>query len=137
MNTLFKDLRLDLTDFPGRWEICAACESYFLGRSPCEDCAGSGLIRVVDVSRCTVGQKRVLVRLRRATRATEHPRNGSPRDRGAADSFYGRDRQPHMYVGPTGRSRRVESHEMTLAEICEYHDGFDANERDANHKDWE
>ena len=67
----------------------------------------------------------------------ELPRNGSPRDRGAADSYSRRERQPHMYAGPTGCGRRIEANEMSLTEICEYHDGFDANERDGNHKDWE
>ena len=55
-------------------------------------------------------------------------------DRGSADSYYGRPRQPH-YGGVGGDSgKRVE--QLTAEEIAEYHAGYDDNERYGDKKDW-
>lgn len=63
-------------------------------------------------------------------------RHGGPYDRGMADSYYGRGRRPHYYIGDTGNSPRVEAKDMTLDEIAAYHAGFDDNEDEGNFKDW-
>jgi hypothetical protein len=63
-------------------------------------------------------------------------RHGGPYDRGSADSYYGRPRSPHYYVGNTGSSERVELKNMTEDEIVAYHAGYDDNEAEGNFKDW-
>ncbi len=63
-------------------------------------------------------------------------RHCGPYDRGMADSYYGRGRRPHYYVGNTGNSPRVEANEMTLNEIAAYHAGYDDNEEMGDYKQW-
>jgi hypothetical protein len=63
-------------------------------------------------------------------------RHGGPYDRGSADSYYGRGRRPHYYLGNTGSSPRVEAKDMTPDEIAAYNAGYDDNEDDGNFKDW-
>ena len=63
----------------------------------------------------------------------ELPRHGSPQDRGSADRYYHRPREPHYYVGATGQSPRVEEFDMTDREIEAYNYGYD-NEEDR--KEW-
>lgn len=61
-------------------------------------------------------------------------RHGGCFDRGAADSYYGRGREPHYYVGATGSSERVEN--LTDEEIDEYNAGYDWNEQYGDNKIW-
>ena len=61
-------------------------------------------------------------------------RHGGPFDRGSADSYYGRPRNPHYYVGGTGTSDRVES--LTPAEVQAYLAGYQWNEQFGDKKDW-
>jgi len=63
-------------------------------------------------------------------------RHGGPHDRGGADSYYGRARDPHYYTGASYSTRRVTPPEMTAEEIAAYNAGYDANEADRNFKDW-
>ena len=63
-------------------------------------------------------------------------RHGSPYDRGSADSYYQRGPCPHYYVGDTYNSERVEEKDMTEAQVKEYLDGFDWNERINNFKEY-
>ena len=63
-------------------------------------------------------------------------RHGGAFDRGSADSYYGRGRRPHYYVGDTGRTPEVEKDQMTPAEIEAYHAGYDYNEQYGDKKDW-
>ena len=63
-------------------------------------------------------------------------RHGGAYDRGAADSYYGRGRKPHYYVGDTYNSDIVTEERMTLQEIQDYNQGFDDNEHSGNFKDW-
>jgi len=63
-------------------------------------------------------------------------RHGGPEDRGAADSYYRRGRQPHFFKGGTHTSEEVKEADMTPEEIAEYHKGFDENEKEGNFKDW-
>lgn len=58
---------------------------------------------------------------------TQHnTRHGGPFDRGSADSYYGRRRNPHYYVGGTGHSKPIM--ELTADELDAYHAGYDFNE---------
>ena len=62
--------------------------------------------------------------------------NGSPYDRGAADSYYGRGRQPHYWPSGTYKGTMVPMEMMTLSELIEYHHGYDWNEEYGDKKDW-
>lgn len=61
------------------------------------------------------------------------PKHGSPADRGGADAYYGRRRDPHYYPEGTYRGRRIEPPEMTIEQVREYNEAYD-NEDDR--KDW-
>ncbi len=64
-------------------------------------------------------------------------RHGSPYDRGAADSYYGRDRNPHK-GGVLGNPVSVERiTNLTAEEVAEYDRGFEDNEAANNKKEWE
>ena len=64
-------------------------------------------------------------------------RHGGAYDRGKADSYYQRGREPHYYVGATSFSERVEEANMTAEEIAAYLQGFEDNEKMYNFKDYE
>ena len=66
---------------------------------------------------------------------TEHVLGG-PYDRGSADSYYGRGRDPHYYPLGTYNGDRVEAYDMTAKQIAEYNKGYDENEAAGNFKDW-
>jgi len=63
-------------------------------------------------------------------------RHGGPFDRGSADSWYGRPRDPHYFVGDTYNSDLVGIRQMTNAEIDAYHAGYDFNEEYGDKKVW-
>jgi len=48
-------------------------------------------------------------------------------DRGSADSYYGRPRDPHWY--PAGSYNGDKITELTEAELQEYHAGYEHNEQ--------
>ena len=62
-------------------------------------------------------------------------RHGSAFDRGAADSYYHRPREPHYYVGATYMSDRVLC-EPGSEEYLDYMAGYDYNEQFGDKKDW-
>ena len=62
-------------------------------------------------------------------------RHGGPYDRGTADSYYGRDYNPHYFVGDSYNSPRVELAQMSAHEIIAYTAGFKDNELANNFKD--
>jgi len=64
-------------------------------------------------------------------------RHGSCADRGSADSYYGRQFNPHYYVGATYSSDRVERDQMADDEIAAYKAGYDENEADRHFKNWD
>ncbi len=66
----------------------------------------------------------------------EYTRHGGAYDRGSADSWYRRGRSPHYYVGATGNTELVEKDKMTAEEIAAYNAGYDENEADDNHKEY-
>ena len=59
-------------------------------------------------------------------------KHGSPYDRGAADSYYGREARPHYYPNGTYIDPRVNEDKMSQAEVKEYWAGYDDNESDMN-----
>jgi hypothetical protein len=59
--------------------------------------------------------------------------NGSPRDRGSADRYYGRRYEPHYYPSGTGKGIRIIEVLMTKEQVTAYKDGWD-NEEDR--KEW-
>ena len=61
-------------------------------------------------------------------------RHGGCFDRGSADSYYHRPRDPHYYTQGTGTSDKVT--ELTESEIEAYHAGYDYNEEYGDKKDW-
>ena len=63
-------------------------------------------------------------------------RHGGPYDRGTADSYYGRDYNPHYFVGDTYNSPKIELVQMTAAEITAYTAGFNDNETFGDKKNW-
>ena len=63
-------------------------------------------------------------------------RHGGPYDRGSADSYYGRGRRPHYFLGATYSTPEVTEKDMTPDEIAAYDQGYRDNEEDGNFKDW-
>lgn len=63
-------------------------------------------------------------------------RHGGPYDRGAADSYYGREYWPHCFAGATHQSRRIDMADMTPAEIVAYTAGYRDNEASGDRKEW-
>lgn len=64
---------------------------------------------------------------------TINNRHGGPHDRGSADAYYGRAKEPHYYTGATGTSERIEAPNMTTEQIAEYNHGYDTTD---DRKDW-
>jgi len=62
--------------------------------------------------------------------------NGSPYDRGAADSYYGRPREPHYWPSGTCKGTMVPRDLMTEEELYQYHHGYDWNEEYGDRKIW-
>jgi hypothetical protein len=60
--------------------------------------------------------------------------HGSASDRGAADSWYRRPREPHYWPEGTYKGEKIVG--LTQEEIDAYHAAYDQNEADGNHKDW-
>jgi hypothetical protein len=63
-------------------------------------------------------------------------RHGGPYDRGTADAWYGREFNPHYFVGDTYNSPKIEMAQMTAAEITAYTVGYANNETDGNKKEY-
>ena len=61
-------------------------------------------------------------------------KHGSLYDRGGADSYYGRRRDPHWYPDGTYNGEKVPA--VTAEEIAEYNAGYDDNEASGNKKEW-
>ena len=63
-------------------------------------------------------------------------RHGGPFDRGGADFYYGRGKNPHFYVGGTGNSERIDMIDMDMEEIDAYLAGYDEAEKRGDRKEW-
>ena len=61
-------------------------------------------------------------------------RHGGPYDRGSADAWYGREFNPHYFVGATYQSEMIEEQKMTLQEKLDYTKGY--NETPYAQKEW-
>jgi hypothetical protein len=66
----------------------------------------------------------------------QNVKHGSAYDRGAADSYYWRKREPHYYPNGTFNGMRVPEEAMTKQEIADYHEGYSWNELHGDKKDW-
>ena len=53
-------------------------------------------------------------------------RHGGAYDRGSADSWYGREVNPHYFTGDTYQSIKIEEVDMTEEEIAAYMAGYNA-----------
>jgi hypothetical protein len=62
-------------------------------------------------------------------------RHGGAFDRGSADSYYGRGKRPHYFVGATYQSDEIIP-KQTDPEYWEYLIGYDYNEQFGDKKDW-
>lgn len=62
--------------------------------------------------------------------------HGSPFDRGSADSWYSRPENPHWYPEGSYNGKRIESAEMSLAELRAYFAGYAHNEEFGGKKEW-
>ena len=62
--------------------------------------------------------------------------HGSPYDRGSADSYYRRGKNPHWWPNGTHNHPLVMEGFMTSKEIKDYNQGYDDNERNYHFKDW-
>ena len=60
--------------------------------------------------------------------------HGGAFDRGSADSYYGRPRNPHMW--PAGTYHGEEVTQLDQAELEAYHAGYNLNEQYGDKKDW-
>lgn len=105
-----------------------------------EGLAYNGQFNISDTCWITVATNDVLVRYGAIDLEGSSFRvlgkHGSPEDRGAADSFYGRPRTPHWYPEGTYNGKRETLSEMSVFQIAIYHIGFNENEKDQNFKDW-
>jgi hypothetical protein len=63
-------------------------------------------------------------------------KHGDPFDRGSADSYYGRIRNPHKGGVGGDSGPRIESNEMTLQEIADYGAGYNYNEQFGDKKEY-
>jgi hypothetical protein len=61
--------------------------------------------------------------------------HGNAFDRGSADSYYGRPRQPHYYPKGTYNGDPVTA--LTTDELEAYHAGYDYNEQYGDKKNWD
>lgn len=67
---------------------------------------------------------------------TKQVTKGSPYDRGAADSYYGRPGNPHYFIEVNGTRETFDKNQMTQEQLGEYWEGYDDNEKGGYRKDW-
>ena len=65
----------------------------------------------------------------------DRKQHGCLYDRGSADSYYGRPRNPH-YGGVGGDSGERVDQGLSIDEIKEYYAGYEYNEQFGDKKDW-
>jgi hypothetical protein len=54
--------------------------------------------------------------------------HGSPHDRGSADAWYGRRKDPHWYPQGSLMGKRINSNNMTALQLEAYHAGYDGEQ---------
>lgn len=62
--------------------------------------------------------------------------HGNAFDRGSADSYYGRERDPHRGGVGGDSGPRIEMSLLSPEEINDYHAGYDYNEKHGGKKDY-
>jgi hypothetical protein len=62
--------------------------------------------------------------------------HGGAFDRGMADSYYRRPRNPHKWPNGTYNGTAVRGGDLSDEEMEAYEDGYDLNEWQGDHKDW-
>jgi hypothetical protein len=65
----------------------------------------------------------------------DRKKHGCLYDRGSADSYYGRPRDPH-YGGVGGESGERVDQGLSIDEIKEYYAGYEYNEQYGDKKEW-
>lgn len=65
---------------------------------------------------------------------TYDERHGGPWDRGSADAYYRRPRNPHYFVGATYSSEEVT--DLAPEELEAYNAGYDQQVASGDFKDW-
>jgi hypothetical protein len=68
---------------------------------------------------------------------TYEQEHGNAFDRGSADSWYSRPRDPHCWPEGSYNGTRVEACDMTTEQVEAYHAGYDYNEQFGGKKDWD
>tara|TARA_B100001287_G_C22438499_1_gene414835 strand:- start:135 stop:371 length:237 start_codon:yes stop_codon:yes gene_type:complete len=63
-------------------------------------------------------------------------RHGGAFDRGSADAYYRRPREPHYYIGGTGNTPKVQEYQMTEEQISAYYAGYSWGIDQGDFKDW-
>ena len=63
-------------------------------------------------------------------------RHGGAYDRGSADYYYGRGRQPHLFTGDTYNSSKVLAENMSELDVDAYNAGYDAAKACGDRKEW-
>ena len=63
--------------------------------------------------------------------------HGSPFDRGSADSWYSRPQEPHWYPEGSYNGNRIDSKDMSVAELRAYFMGYEYNEKFGGKKSWD
>jgi hypothetical protein len=63
-------------------------------------------------------------------------RHGGPYDRGMADSYNGRDYNPHYFTGDSFNSPKIELKDMSAEEIIAYTAGYRDNEANGDKKEY-
>jgi hypothetical protein len=71
------------------------------------------------------------------TREKYDQRHGGPFDRGSADSWYSRPRNPHFFTEGTYDSERINQDQMSPAEVQAYLAGYQWNEQFGGKKDYD
>lgn len=95
--------------------------------------------QVMDIGIWAEGELGELLKLDNSNRSSVKPqfdrkRHGGLYDRGGADSYYHRPRDPHWWPEGTGKGKRIDV--TSPEEVAEYNAGYDDNEKSGNKKDW-
>ena len=68
---------------------------------------------------------------------SEFSYHGGPFDRGMADSYYRRPRFPHKWPNGTYNGGQVVGGDLSDEELEAYEAGYDYNEWNGDHKEWD
>jgi hypothetical protein len=92
-----------------------------------------GIVKVKEQTMIT--DKERVVQILKSEWQFDRKSHGGLFDRGSADSYYGRPRNPH-YGGVGGDSGPRVDQGLSIAEITEYYAGYEHNERFGDKKDY-